>query len=94
MLKGFMFEENYSEQAMVNAFLNYLKLDQQSIDILLKEILKIEQSNNNIIKSQLQSLLDEKKNINLNKKVAKIYHSTSMRYFNEASSSSNLNKVL
>ncbi|MGB6327304.1 MAG: hypothetical protein WBF48_00130 [Halarcobacter sp.] len=38
MLKGFMFEENYSEQAMVSAFLNYLNLDQQSIDILLKEI--------------------------------------------------------
>ncbi len=38
MLKGFMFEENYSEQAMVNAFLNYLNLDQQRIDILLKEI--------------------------------------------------------
>lgn len=38
MLKGFMFEENYSEQSMVNAFLNYLNLDQKSIDILLKEI--------------------------------------------------------
>ncbi|MCE5330030.1 hypothetical protein LLG07_06845 [bacterium] len=63
-------------------------------NMLLKEISKIEQSNNNIIQSQLQGLLDEKKNINLNKKVTKIYRSTSMRYFNGTSSSSNLNKVL
>ncbi len=38
MLKGFMFEENYSEQSMINAFLKYLKFDNQSIDILVKEI--------------------------------------------------------
>ena len=38
ILKGFLFEENYSEQSMVNAFLNYLSLDPKSIDILLKEI--------------------------------------------------------
>ena len=38
LLKGFMFKENYSEQSMINSFLNYLKLDNQSIDILLKEI--------------------------------------------------------
>lgn len=38
MLKGFMFEENYSEQSMINAFFNYLCLEQKSIDILLKEI--------------------------------------------------------
>lgn len=39
ILKGFMFEENYAEQAMVLSFLNFLKLDQQNIDILLKEII-------------------------------------------------------
>lgn len=39
ILKGFLFEENYSEQTMIVAFLNYLGLDKKSINILLKEII-------------------------------------------------------
>lgn len=79
---------------------NYLKTNNfnksiaNKFNILFREILKIEQSNNNIIQFQLQNLFDDKRNIDLNKKITKTYYSESLKSFNKAGSTRNLNKVL
>ena len=62
--------------------------------ILLEEILAIEKSNNNIMKSQLKDLSSEKTKINLNKKLNKTYYWSLMNAGKSGSASKNLNGLL